>query len=142
MREVTEQEVQRLVLDEGFRGMPYTCPTGHLTIGIGTLLPLTEEEARWLMHRRWKERRWELRARYKQLYGESLDLMPTLAVQALDNAVYALGPPKLMLFRKMWAAIRARDWGTAAAEMIDSRWHGQAPARVGRLADWMRRAAG
>ena len=141
MRAVSSREAHRLSLDEGFRGMPYTCPTGHLTIGKGTLLPLREDEADWLMHHRWDELRHELRQRVSRVHGYDLDSLPVETVQALDNAVYALGPAKLLLFRKMWAALAQRDYTTAAAEMIDSKWHGQAQDRVERLAGWMRGCA-
>lgn len=38
---------ERLVFHEGIRYMPYKCPTGHLTIGVGHNIearPFTAEE--------------------------------------------------------------------------------------------------
>ena len=44
--------ISSLTIDEGFRGNPYKDSLGHLTIGIGTKLPLTETEAQWLLGER------------------------------------------------------------------------------------------
>jgi len=50
---------------------------------------------------------------------------------ALLDAMFALGLPRFLGFRKMIGAIRSDSWKMAAEEMIDSHWHDhQAPARV------------
>lgn len=140
MRELTQQEIDQLKQDEGFRGEPYNDHLGKPTIGFGTLLPLTEAEGELLLQHRWDETRSELRWRYKSLYGHGMDTLPTLACQALDNMAYQLGVPGVMAFKRMWAAIDRRDFGAAADEMLDSKWHGQTPQRCERLAGWMREA--
>lgn len=54
--------------------------------------------------------------------------------RALVNMSFQLGGPRLAGFRKMWAAIRAGDFTTAAAEAKDSLWFRQTqPSRTGRV---------
>ena len=138
MNAPTPDEIAQLRSDEGFRGQPYNDTLGFATIGYGTRLPLTPEEAEWLMMRRWDIMRMQLRAAYRQETGESLDHLPTNAVRALDNMVYQLGPSKVMAFKKMVAALVKRDFAEAAAQMKDSRWHDQTPNRCERAAALMR----
>lgn len=58
---------------------------------------------------------------------------------ALVDMAYTMGLPKLTGFRDMLAAVRARDWPRAAAEVMDSEWaRDEAPARAQRVADMLR----
>lgn len=55
MKESISDEIciQRLCVNEGIKLKPYTCPAGHLTIGIGHNLdenPLTKEEKEYIGH--------------------------------------------------------------------------------------------
>ena len=54
------------------------------------------------------------------------------------HMAYQMGLEGVLNFKKMWAAIEVDDYVTAAAEMINSRWAMQTPARANRLADRMR----
>jgi lysozyme len=47
---------------------------------------------------------------------------------------FQLGATRLAGFLKFWAALRAKDYKTAAREMLNSRWAKQAPLRVMTLA--------
>ena len=51
---------------------------------------------------------------------------------------FNMGISRLLGFRKALAAVRAHQWDTAAAEMLDSKWTGQVGARATRLAKMMR----
>lgn len=57
----------------------------------------------------------------------------------LIEMAYQMGLDGLAGFRKMWEAIHAGDFSTAAAEMLDSQWAKQTPARAKRLAARMRK---
>jgi lysozyme len=50
---------------------------------------------------------------------------------------FNLGVPRLCKFKKMWAAIEAKDFPTAAKEMLDSRWANQVKSRSTKLAHAM-----
>jgi len=51
---------------------------------------------------------------------------------------FQLGKPRVMKFKKMWAAIRNNDLDEAANQMIDSAWHKQTTSRCESLAATMR----
>ena len=47
-----EANIARIKIEEGFRGEVYDDTRGFATIGFGTLLPITENEAEWLLRHR------------------------------------------------------------------------------------------
>jgi len=55
----------------------------------------------------------------------------------LTNMCFNLGAPRLSGFKKMWEAIEAGDYSTAAEEMLDSKWARQVGPRADRLAQKM-----
>lgn len=57
----------------------------------------------------------------------------------LERMVFQLGFEDVMDFHDMRAALARQDWATAAAEMLDSKWQQQTPARCRRESDRMRR---
>jgi GH24 family phage-related lysozyme (muramidase) len=61
--------------------------------------------------------------------------------RVLLNMAFNLGRARLDAFARMWAAVRARDWTTAAAEMMDSKWARQVGVRAARLERMMREGA-
>ena len=58
--------------------------------------------------------------------------------EVLINMSFNLGLPKLLGFRKMWAAVMAEAWEAAADEMLDSRWARQVGHRAVELSEIMR----
>ena len=119
---------ESLVLDEGFEGMPYKDHLGKDTIGIGTLLPITKEEAMLLLETR-------LADKIKEL----LDKKPWIAdlpeeVQiVLGNMGYQLGINGLLKFEKMLMALKEGKFTLAASHGLDSRWAKQTPKRAKKL---------
>ena len=57
------------------------------------------------------------------------DSLITARQIVLVDMAFNLGKPRLANFRKMIAAINARDWDEAAAQMMDSRWYRQVKTR-------------
>jgi len=51
----------------------------------------------------------------------------------IANMMFNMGLPRLSGFKNFKAAIAARDWRTAAIEMVDSRWYKQVTQRAERL---------
>ena len=130
---------------EGLSLVPYLCPAGFLTIGYGHNIyagngpdikeddRITEKEAEKLLEL-------DLRA-----VGTSLDSAlagwrkldePRQAV--LLNMAFNLGVRGLLGFRKALAAVKAGDFETAAAEMLDSKWRRDVKGRAYELAEQMR----
>jgi lysozyme len=50
---------------------------------------------------------------------------------------FNLGVPRLCKFKKMWAAVHAKQFDVAAKEMLDSRWARQVKSRSTKLAHAM-----
>lgn len=126
--------LDQLKRHEGFRGAPYLCTAGKVTIGYGRNLeanPMTEEEAELLLVNDVDRVIGELR--------QHIDLKQlTPARQAvLINMCFNLGLGGLLKFRNMWAAINREDWQRAADEMLDSRWAQQVGRRAQELAQQM-----
>ena len=71
------------------------------------------------------------------LYPDFEDL-PEEAQQIIANMMFNLGRPRLSKFAGMKRGIDARDWDSAADEMVDSRWYRQVGRRAERLVDRMR----
>ena len=139
--------------DESFNGFPYIdpivnvdknfkqqynklLPSLNLTIGYGTLLPLSKTEAELLLNHRLKLIKIELSQKcsiFKDLPGDAQEI--------LLNMAYNLGVPKLCEFKKMWKALSEWDFEKAADEMLDSRWAKEVKNRATKLANQMRSLA-
>lgn len=63
-----------------------------------------------------------------------LDDMPENAQITIISLAFQLGLPRYQKFAKHHAAIKARDWNEAAAQLRDSRLYQQTPARTERHA--------
>ncbi len=126
--------IDSLKQEEGFDGMPYEDKLGIPTIGYGTKLPLTEEEAALLLKHRLDKKILEISEKEPFF----LDL-PQKAQEVIANMAYQLGVGGVLEFKKMWAALKKGDYQKAADEMLDSKWATQTPNRAKRLAEIMRR---
>jgi lysozyme len=113
---------------EGFRGMPYECPAGKITIGIGRNLemyPYTLEEAR----------AWTL-GHLESIRLELVVAFPWVVEQPMESRViltdmaYNIGIPRLRGFRKMLKALKGFDFPEAAEELKDSRYYRQTGNRA------------
>lgn len=128
-----------LIRDERLRLHPYVDTVGKLTIGVGrnlTDVGITQEEAQHLLHN-------DI-ARVTMECARTFDFWASLddtRQRVVANMVFNLGLDGVLEFRRMLAAIRARDYPAAADEMLDSAWATQVGARAQRLAVMMRTGA-
>lgn len=119
--------------NEGFIGKEYKDHLGFPTIGYGTKLPLTEEEAELLLTHRLSIMEKELQTAKPFIVN-----LPSEAIAILMDMMYQMGVPNLLKFKRMWAALYNRDYSIASLEMLDSAWaKQQTPSRARRLADRM-----
>ena len=130
-----------IVADEGTvvnktgRHIVYTCPAGKLTIGYGRNVEdfgLSEDEAQYLLNNDVKRVFYRLMDSFRWF----VDLDHPRQI-ILINMCFQLGFTRFLKFKKMLAAIEAKDYKTAAKEMKDSIWFTQTPQRVERLAKAM-----
>ena len=66
-----------------------------------------------------------------------VDRLDAVRQLVLVDMAFNMGVPRLRGFKKMWAAIHADDFQTAAKEMLDSRWANQVKSRSTILANMM-----
>lgn len=127
---------EQLELHEGKRKKPYKDTVGKTTIGVGRNLEargLLEDEIQLLLT---NDIRDHLRALEQALPWVS-DLDEVRQRVVLDMA-FNMGIGGLLGFKNTLAAIRRRDYDTAADGMLRSKWADQVGARAARLATMMR----
>lgn len=127
-----EKLIEQLKKFEGFSGNPYTDTQGYETIGIGTKLPLTEEEAELLLQHRLKQTVNNLNV----LKLDNLDIKEEAKIILYDMA-YNLGTKGILGFKKMWKALENKDYLEASKQMKDSKWYNQVGRRSKYLVEEM-----
>lgn len=131
-----EKVETQLIVDEDLRLMPYRCPAGKLTIGVGRNLEdngITREEAYYLCRNDVDQCHRQL-----SLALPFYDRLPFEKKEVLLNMCFNMGLTKLQGFRRMLAAMAVKDWESAAKEMADSDWARQVGIRAKRLIGKMR----
>jgi len=121
---------------ESYRKHPYRDTEGVLTVGYGRNLDangVSRGEARFMLKNDLAVAEGEAKSRFP--FFKDLD---SIRQEVLVNMMYNLGWPRLKTFVKMIAALKAGDYGMAAAEMLDSKWHSQVKGRAEELAEQMR----
>ena len=73
----------------------------------------------------------------KTLYSD-FNSLPEEVQLIIANMMFNMGRTRLSKFKGMKRGVDARDWQTAADEMVDSRWYLQVPNRAKRLVERMR----
>ncbi len=140
----TDNVISILKRDEGFEPKPYRDSAkelgfegrqGHLTIGYGCNLEegITSAEGEMLLANRFQASLGDLRKAYPLLTN-----LDDVRFGVLGMMVYNLGIHRFAKFKKVIAACYAKDFETAAAEMLDSEWAKQVGARADRLSEMMR----
>jgi lysozyme len=127
--------VRQLRLHEGERLKPYRCTAGRLTIGVGRNLDdrgITPAESAMLLA--------------NDISAVETDLLRALPWAArldevrqrvLVDMAFNLGMPGLLEFRRTLATIKAGQYHSAAAMMLESKWAGQVGQRARRLSQMM-----
>ena len=125
---------QQLIRDEGKHNKPYLDNDGNLTIGIGRNLDdrgISNAEAFFLFE---NDLRW--------VKGELIQRVPwfeqidVVRQSVLINMAFNMGVPRLLAKNpKMLAAMKAKNWPLAAAELLNGPYKFQVGPRAYRLAD-------
>ena len=141
-----ETLVSELIADEGEVLSIYICTAGHETCGVGHMVRESDPEYGWPVGAPiTKERSDELlKEDLKTVLNDcewvitGFDVLPEEVQLIIANMMFNLGRPRFSKFVKLISAVEAADWGEAARQMEDSRWHVQLPERSGRLIARMR----
>ena len=123
--------IEDIKLEEGYSGTIYRCTEGFDTVGYGTRMPITKEEAELLLEHRLKAMRAQLTS-----YLYDLDIKDE-AWDILFNMAYQLGVNGVLKFKNMIKALKDNDYKEASIQMLDSLWAKQTPNRAKRLSDRM-----
>ena len=125
---------EQIKAHEGYRDKPYRCTEGKLTIGYGTNIErISKKEAEFLFNYRFNNVRAEINRALPWI-----EIAPEDIQAALIRMGYNLGVPRLLLFKKMLAAMEQGDYETAADEALDSRWARQVGNRAIDIAEQIR----
>ena len=127
--------------DEGCEYKIYKCTAGKPTFGIGHMVKPDDPEygaptGTFVMPMRVEEAFSEdVRNALKDCHTIFPDFFhfPEEVQKILANMVFQLGFNRFLKFRKLIAAVEARNWNSAADEMRDSLWNKQTHARSERL---------
>ena len=113
--------------EEGFSAVVYKCTEGFDTIGYGTKMPITKEEAELILNHRLNQTKAQLTS-----YLYDLDIKQE-AWDILFNMAYQLGVNGVLKFKKMIEALRVKNYKEASKQGLDSLWAKQTPQRANRL---------
>ena len=144
MIEITDELRARVTSAEGIVDHVYLDSLGKATIGIGHLIQPHERD-------RFPEGKKISREEIDELFDIDInraaagaDLLisecighelPQHIGEVIVEMVFQLGTQGVRNFKKMWKAMRVKDWKTASLEMKDSKWHQQTPKRCEELAE-------
>jgi len=123
--------IEQLRKHEGERLFAYQCSENMWTIGVGRSIGpggkgITQSESKMLLVNDIDECMTDLQSIFR-----SWDDFSDARKIALIDLRFNLGAGGFRSFKRMIAAIRARNWQLAAAEALDSRWaHQVQPSRV------------
>lgn len=123
---------RQLIRDEDERLKPYLDSVGKTTIGVGRNLDdvgISKEESRIMLNNDIARVIGQM-IRYSWFRDQTAPRK-----RALANMCFNLGLPKLLMFKKMIAALKVRDFDKASAEALDSKWARQVGNRAIRIAE-------
>lgn len=127
-----------LIRDEDLVLHPYKDTVGKMTIGVGRNIEdrgISYGEAMFMLENDIKIVKGELeRAVGGAFWGSLSDDVQ----RGLLNMAFNLGIPRLLTFKKMWSALRERNYALAAIEALDSKWAVQVGDRAQRIANLIR----
>lgn len=144
--ELLDQIKEDLVRHEGYVTEIYLCSENMPTFGIGHMVteqdmeytwpigtPVTDERILQVFHEDCLIAVKDAESVVEDLYSH-----PDNVIRVLVNMAFNLGRPRLSRFKKMIAAVNAKDYQTAGNEMVDSKWHGQVGRRSAELVRLMK----
>ena len=137
---------EELEIDEGCKYEIYLDHLGYHTFGIGHLITEDDFEYGWevgtsidtfRVHDTFESDIETVLSDCTKLY-ENFEDLPEEAQRVIANMMFNMGYTRLSKFKGMKRGVDARDWNTAADEMVDSRWYNQVTNRANRLVKRMR----
>ena len=141
-----DQLRKELERDEGVKNEVYNDHLGYPTFGIGHLITDIDPECGAALGTKVSDDRVKeafeadvksVLSDCEHLYEDFGDL-PEEVQLIVANMMFNMGLSRLSKFKGMKRGVIAKDWETAADEMVDSRWYKQVTRRADRLVVRMR----
>ena len=138
--EKLKDEIQK---EEGYRDTIYKDHLGFATIGYGHLVRPSDNFKEGVKYDR-KRLLKVFDYDFQISYQDSMDLCKDLdivdeAKEIIIHMCFQLGKPKTTKFKKMFEALRNKDYIEAGLQMESSLWAKQTPNRVMRLSEKMKK---
>ena len=138
--EKLKDEIQK---EEGYRDTIYKDHLGFATIGYGHLVRPSDNFKEGVKYDR-KRLLKVFDYDFQISYQDSMDLCKDLdihdeAKEIIIHMCFQLGKPKTTKFKKMFEALRNKDYIEAGLQMESSLWYKQTPNRVMRLSEKMKK---
>ena len=135
----------RIKKHEGFRNTVYLDSLGKATIGYGHLLTEDDDFEEGIQYDKSLlenlfDKDFNRSAYNAEQLLEGIDICDT-AREIIVEMVFQLGIGGVSKFKKMFEALRKKDYNEAAEQMLDSKWRVQTPKRCEELSDLMRSCA-
>lgn len=135
----------RIKKHEGFRDTVYLDSLGKATIGYGHLLTEDDDFEEGIQYdKSLLENLFDKDFNNAAINAEKLldDIdVCDIAREVIVEMVFQLGIGGVSKFKKMFEALRKKDYNEAAEQMLDSQWRVQTPKRCEELSDLMRSCA-
>ena len=137
---------EELEYDEGCKYKIYNDHLGYPTFGIGHLVVNSDPEygegvgtpvSEYRVISAFEADVMGVVSDCERLYPD-FERLPEDAQRIIANMMFNMGYTRLSKFKGMKRGVDARDWNTAADEMVDSRWYKQVTNRAERLVKRMR----
>ena len=130
---------------EGFRDTVYLDSLGKATIGYGHLLTEDDDFEEGIQYDKSLlenlfDKDFNRSAYNAEQLLEGIDICDA-AREIIVEMVFQLGIGGVSKFKKMFEALRKKDYNEAAEQMLDSQWRVQTPKRCEELSDLMRSCA-
>ena len=139
--EKIKAEIQK---EEGYRDTVYKDHLGFATIGYGHLITSKDNFVEGVKYDQ-KELEKIFDYDFQIAHQDAMDLCKDLdivdeAKEIIIHMCYQFGKPKTAKFKKMFEALRNKEYTTAGFEMEDSLWAKQhTPARAHKLSEQMKK---
>jgi len=135
----------RIKKHEGFKNTVYSDSLGKSTIGYGHLLTEDDDFEEGIQYDKSLlenlfDKDFNRSAYNAEQLLEGIDICDT-AREIIVEMVFQLGIGGVSKFKKMFEALRKKDYNEAAKQMLDSQWRVQTPKRCEELSDLMRSCA-
>ena len=133
----------RIKKHEGFRNTVYLDSLGKATIGYGHLLTEDDDFEEGIQYDKsiledLFEKDFNRAAYNAEQLLEGIDVCDT-AREVIVEMVFQLGIGGVSKFKKMFEALKNKDYNKAADEMLNSAWYRQTPSRCEELSNLMRK---